>query len=64
MSFSELEFLKNPFRENGYSLKQIQWVLSTKEKTPKDNKKPNLTAFLPYYQPFEENSHKTQYQRN
>jgi DNA-binding transcriptional MerR regulator len=46
----ELEFLKNSLRENGYSLKHIQRVLSRKEKTPKDNKKPIPTAFLPYVQ--------------
>jgi DNA-binding transcriptional MerR regulator len=46
----ELEFLKISFRENGYSLKQIQWVLSRKEKPPKDNRKPNSSAVLPYVQ--------------
>lgn len=45
----ELEFLKNTFKENGYSFKQIQRVLSKKEKIPKD-KKPTSTAFLPYVQ--------------
>jgi DNA-binding transcriptional MerR regulator len=46
----ELEFLETSFRENGYSLKQIQQVFSRKEKTPRHNKKPNLTAFLPHVQ--------------
>jgi hypothetical protein len=46
----ELEFLETSFRENGYSLKQIQWVFSRKENNPKDNTKPNSTSFLPHAQ--------------
>jgi hypothetical protein len=46
----ELEFLKNSLRDNSYSLQQIQHAFSRKEKPPRDNKKPILTAFLPYVQ--------------
>ena len=46
----ELEFLKNSWRENGYSRQQIQRVLCRKDKPPKDNRKPISTAFLPYVQ--------------
>jgi DNA-binding transcriptional MerR regulator len=46
----ELEFLKNSLKDNGYSLQQIQQVLSRKEKPPRHNRKPILTVFLPYVQ--------------
>jgi hypothetical protein len=46
----ELEFLKSTFRENGYSLKQIQGALTPTVKTPKLNDKPTSVALLPYVQ--------------
>jgi hypothetical protein len=46
----ELEFLKSTFRENGYSLKQIQHALNPVVRTPKLNNKPTSVALLPYAQ--------------
>jgi hypothetical protein len=37
----ELEFLKNSLMENGYSLEQIQRVLSRKQKPPRTTKSPS-----------------------
>ncbi|GFG31913.1 hypothetical protein Cfor_11969 [Coptotermes formosanus] len=45
-----LELLKTTFRENGYSLKQIQRALNSAVRTPKSNDKPTSVALLPYVQ--------------
>jgi hypothetical protein len=45
-----LEFPKTIFRENGYSIKQIQWALNLAVKTSKLKEKVNSVALLPHVQ--------------
>jgi hypothetical protein len=46
----ELQFLKTTFRENGYSMKQIQRALNPVVRTSKLNNKPTLIALLSHVQ--------------
>jgi hypothetical protein len=46
----ELELLKTTFRENGYSIKHIWWVLNPAVRTSKPKDKFTSVAFLPYIQ--------------
>jgi len=46
----KLEFPKTIFRENGYSIKQIQWALNLAVKTNKLKGKPTSVALLPHVQ--------------
>jgi hypothetical protein len=50
--YEEVEFLKTTFRENEYSLEQIQRAQNSTVRTCKSNDKPTSVALLPYVQTY------------